>query len=677
MNHTITAADILPEGMTAQALLDRLKDRILTVNQGKTALERGAVIKEQFPQLAEHTIKLADQALEGLLVLPGTGPELYFVGNPPKWEFNPVNDNEYTFHLNRMHHLKTMAEAYSLTGNLTYAKKAVEELNDWILTIPCPGLTDETGAYTPERFSGLSTWRALEVGIRGYRTWPLIIELLADTPYFTPEFLETLVCSVYEHCRVLYEISPLLWPKADHNHYLMENLGLMSFSCLFPEMKDSSTFLLHSQKELDRCMEAQCTPCGGQIEGCPSYHNGCVFWFAMRMVFARKFGIQVPQAYADQLEKMFRHSVFATRACGGNFPWGDSHIADKETMSLAAVSCYMAYSDPKYLETALYFYPPSTLLEDVRDNLWRIPDTRQLKKVMDEAVSSPKKPDLPLVAWQKDLDQVYIRTGWERDAISFMTACRTPVQNLHAHIDAGGFDLTAFGEPLLTDPGIYTYKDDENRKHFKSAFWHNCLTVNWKNMWEYKASWAYGPQKEGRLLSVTEEDGIISAFSCHHNYEPAAAARCLAMIDQTFLVVIDQVDGLEEGDSVQIHFHPDRTFAKEIPFGMITTAPDRPNIELAYADYMETQIEAGKISTVNDVWHDSLVVHLNHTMKAPGTFYHAALLIPHRAGQGEPSCFAYQTEQREDGFFLTFRIDRAVYRLVWNGSRLTRVKETS
>ena len=193
----------------------------------------------------------------------------------------------------------------------------------------------------------------------------------------------------------------------------------------------------------------------------------------------------------------------------------------------------------------------------------------------------------------------------------------------------------------------------------------------------YKASWAYGPQKEGRLLSVTEEDGIISAFSCHHNYEPAAASRCLAMIDQTFLVVIDQVDGLEEGDSVQIHFHPDRTFAKEIPFGMITTAPGRPNIELAYADYMETQIEAGKISTVNDVWHDSLVVHLNHIMKAPGTFYHAALLIPHRAEQGEPSCFAYQTEQKEDGFFLTFRIDRAVYRLVWNGSRLTRVKETS
>lgn len=676
MNQRVTTADILPEGMTAGELLQRLKSRILTANQGKTALERGDAVKEHFPQLAAHTIELADRALKGLLVLPGTGPELYFVGNPPRWVFNPVNDNEYTFHLNRMHHLKTMAEAYSLTGDLTYAKKTIEELTDWIDNIHCPEIMDETGAYLTKHFEGLSPWRALEVGIRGYRTWPIIIELLADTPYFTAEFLEKLLCSIYVHCRVLYEVSPLLWPKADHNHYLMENLGLMSFSCLFPEMKDSSSFLLHSQKELDRCMEAQCTPCGGQIEGCPSYHNGCVFWFAMRIVFARKFGVQVPQSYTDQLEKMFHHSVHATRSCGGNFPWGDSHIADKETMSLAAVSCYMAYSDPKYLETALYFYPPATILEDVRDNLWRIPDICRIKEVMDQAVSSPQKPKLPLVAWQKDLNQVYIRTGWERDAISFMTACRTPVQNLHAHIDAGGFDLTAFGEPLLTDPGIYTYKDDENRKHFKSAFWHNCLTVNWKNMWEYQASWAYGPQKDGRLISVTEEDGIISAVSCHHNYEPASAVRCLAMVDRQFLVVIDQVDGLSEGDSVQIHYHPDRTFVKETPFGMITSACGRPNIELAYEKYMETQMEAGKISTVNDVWHDSLVVHLNHVMKEPGTFCHASLLIPHKTGQDEPSCLGCQTEHREDGFFLTFHIGQSEYRLVWKDNQLTRVKET-
>lgn len=673
MNTNLKAADILPEGMSTADLMKRLKQRILEANGQKTALERGAMVLHNFPEQAAHTIELAEQAMNGMLVLPGTGPELYFVGNPPKWEYNPVNDNEYTFHLNRMHHLKTLSEAYSLTGDLKYAKKAIAELENWIDTIPCHQLTGEDGQYAPQRFNGLSTWRALEVGIRGYRTWPIITELLADTPCFTESFLEKLLVSVYTHCRVLYEISPLLWPEANHNHYLMENLGLMSFSCLFPEMKDSDKFLAHSQRELDRCMAAQCTPCGGQIEGCPSYHNGCVFWFAMRIVFARKFNVEVPESYIGQLKKMFAHSVFATRSCGGNFPWGDSHIADKETMSLAAVSCYMAYSDPEYLETALYFYPVSTLMEDVRDNLWRIPDLSHLKSVMELSVTNPKKPSLPLVAWQKDLNQAYIRTGWEKDAISFMTACRTPVQNLHAHIDAGGFDLTAFGEPLVTDPGIYTYKDDDNRKRFKSAFWHNCMTVNWKNMWEYRASWSYGPQKEGRVLSVTEEDGIVSVLSRHQNYEPVTATRLLAMIDNRFLVVIDQADGLSEGDTLQLHYHLDRTFAKETPSGMMTAGQGRPNIELAYDAGMETQMEVGKISTVNDVWHDSLVVHLNHAAKQPGCFRHATILIPHEKGQDQACCTAYHTELRDGGFYISFRLGETDYHLVWKEDRLSRV----
>ncbi len=675
MNPTVTIQDMLPKGMDAGQVLTRLKERVLKANRGRTAMDRGAAVREAFPELAARTAELAREAMQGLLVLPGTGPELYFVGNPPRWTFNPVNDNEYTFHLNRMHHLKTLAEAYSVTGRLDYAKKALEELENWIDTVPCPDIQDETGAYIPEHFEGLTPWRALEVGIRGYRTWPLIIELLVDTPYFTEALLEKILRSIYTHCLVLFHVSPMLWPKADHNHYLMENLGLMSFACLFPEMKDSHLFFTHSQRELDRCMAAQCTPCGGQIEGCPSYHNGCVFWFAMRVVFARKFHVDVPEAYIRQLDKMFVHSVYATRACGGNFPWGDSHIAEKETMSLAAVSCYMACGDAGYLKTALYFYPVSTILEDVRDNLWRIPDPGNLKSVIEQAEKTPVKPNLPLVAWQKDLDQVYIRTGWERDAVSLMTGCRTPVQNLHAHIDAGGFDLTAYGDTLVTDPGIYTYKDSEDRKHFKSAFWHNCLTVNNKNMWEYISSWAYGPQKEGGIISVSKEPGLVSVVSCHHNYAPAAATRILALIDDRMLVVIDQVRGLKSGDSVQIHFHLDRTLVKLTSRGLCTEAAGKPNVELLYNPAMETRLETGKISTANDVWHDSTLVHLNYQVEAEAKeFLHCSLLIPLRTGQAL-SCEEFRQEKREEGFFMVIPAagGDAPHRLLWNGKTLVKI----
>lgn len=669
--------------LTTSQLLTQLKKRVLDTNRGLTALERGAQIRAHFPQLAGRTIQLADEAMEGMLLLPGTGPELHFAGSPTDWESNPVHNNEYTFHLNRMPHLKTLAEAYSLTGNLDYAKKAIGELDHWISTVACPPITDDAGQYRLAAFEGPGTWRALEVGIRGYRTWPLIIELLSDTPFFTPEFLEKLIRCVKLHCRVLYEVSPLLWPEADHNHYLMENLGLLSFCCLFPEMEDASVYLAHAQAQLDRCMEVQCTPCGGQIEGCPSYHNGCVFWFAMRLFFSHRFGLDVPETYISRLNKMFTHSVHATRSCGGNFPWGDSHT-NKETMSLAAVSCYMAYGTANYLETALYLYPVTTVLEDIRDNLWRIPDVKQLKQVLDAAALTPIKPSLPLTAWQKDLDQAYVRSGWDRDALSFMTGCRSPIKNLHAHIDAGGFDFTAYGEPLVSDPGIYTYREDENRRNFKGAFRHNCLTVNWKNMWEYRGSWAYGPQKEGRILSVESSDRLVNVVSKHHNYAPIAATRLISMVERRFLIILDRAENITAGDSVQLHFHLNKTIWEKTNLGLCTADPDCPNVELAYISCMGKNTlspreltEVGKISTGNDIWHDSMLLHLDYQMTKPGSFLHAAIILPHRAGQVLNSCRRLTLIPQGGGLLLTCQAGDCVYEFLWSGNDLTLINKIS
>lgn len=664
--------DILPEGMSVSTLLSQLRERVLEANQHLTALERGQLVKEQFPELAADTLRLADEALAGQLVLPGTGPALYYVGNPPEWTVNPVGDNEYTFHLNRMHHWKTLCEAYSLTGALKYAQKAIQEITDWIDRVPCPALKDETGAYAPSRFDGLTPWRALEVGIRGYRTWPYVVELLADTPYMTEAFLEKLLPCVYIHCRILYEISPLLWPKADHNHYLMENLGLLSFSLLFPEMKGSEAFRAHALRELDRCMDAQCTPCGGQIEGCPSYHNGCVFWFAMRNVFSRKYHIEESESYTRRLNSMFLHSIHSTRACGGNFPWGDSHTADKETMCLAAVSCYMASGDRNYLAAAAHFYPIASILSDIRDNLWRIPEINRLKEDLNWAEKHPKCPELPLLTWQIDLNQVYLRTSWETDALSLMTACRTPVQNQHAHMDPGGFDFTAYGLPLISDPGIYTYKSGENRYRFKRTASHNCLTVNEADAWEYQGSWAYGPQKSGCICAVEQTEGVTCITSRHENYAPAIATRHLALVDDRFLVIIDHVTGLSKTDTVQIHYHLNRTELIHSGMRSIISLDDGPAIELAVGnDPADLVIEDGKISTINDVWHDSKLVCFHIKPDENGECWFATLAVPHPQSPGNQTSSVRQLSS--DGrLVLECQADTHAFRLTLEGYQLIR-----
>ena len=78
-------------------MLEDTRKRILDCNLGRNSLERGREIAAIFPRLAEDIVRLADEAMEGRLVLPGTGPELFFVGNPPLWENNPCGDNEYTY----------------------------------------------------------------------------------------------------------------------------------------------------------------------------------------------------------------------------------------------------------------------------------------------------------------------------------------------------------------------------------------------------------------------------------------------------------------------------------------------------------------------------------------------------------------------------------------------------
>lgn len=666
----IMQEDILMEGITMQDAWLRLRAREAEKSPKWQAKNRAKQIKTWFPKEAEQTITMADQAMEGMLVLPGTGPDLYFVGNPPRWAENPCGDYEYTYQLNRMEHWGTLCAAYSLTGEQRYADKVLEELENWLDTVPCHPLFKEDGTYNVEAFDGCSCWRALEVGIRGYRTWPYIVEHLLDTPGFTETLFEKLLYRVYEHCRVLYEISPRLWPRADHNHYLMENLGLLTFSCMFSDLKDADVWRAHALRELERCMENQVTKCGGQIEGCPSYHNACVYWFSLKLNLAEKYGFSVNDSYGEQLKHMFAHSVWATRPCGGSSPWGDSHTALTETMALAAVGCYMAFGDLYYLQAARHFYPMETIMEDFRTNLWNVKDLGRLAEDLREL--TPVLPKQPCFAWQKDLDQVFFRSSWDNHAASVMTACRTPVQNQHAHMDPGGFDFTAYGEPLVCDPGIYTYKECDERRWMKGIRWHNCLNIDGRDPWEYRGSWEYGPQREGRILKAGESEGMSYAVSEHHNYDPAVCKRAIALIDGTIVLVLDLVRGLRGGETVELNFNVDRTEVEFGPNGIRSCREGHPNISIVMSEGWTPRRIAGKISTGNDIWHDSTIVRFQKRV-SESQCASAALLIPVPAEETALAAKSPTIQRNGDDLEVEFQWKQTEYRLRMTEDRLERM----
>ncbi|MBT9779876.1 hypothetical protein GPL15_25730 [Clostridium sp. MCC353] len=593
---------ILKEPLTMEQTFHRFRERTKNNSSLKNKAE---IISRELPEIITSVLKEAGDAMNGLVLLPGNGQKSQ-IGNPPGWHENPYHNNEYVFQISRMNHWLPMLYAYSVTGDEIYSKKIIDELTDWISNCPRPPIFDEDGSPRTGYINSPAAkeWRLLECGIRPYRTWCPVLEGLCDSPHFTAEVFESALYSLYEHCETVYRLSPLAWPKADHNHYLMENLGLLAVSCMFPELKDSEIWKNHAIKELCRCMEQQVDIQGAQIEGCPSYHNGCLFWFAMVLVYSRKYGFQLPESYRERFERMAVHSIYATRPNGTNVPWGDTSTLTG-TLPKAAVCSYLGTGDRSFLSLCLNYYRYEDLLKEAEEQLWRMDDVGGFITALKE--SRPKLPGLPLLYYNENLKHVYFRTGWKRDDLSVMFACRSPIQNNHAHIDPCGFDFTAFGIPMAVDPGKYTYQDGPDRKNFKSMGWHNTLTINHQDAWEYISSWKYGRQKEGRITGCRTEGGLLWAAASHANYEPAIHTRALALVHGDFLMVIDVVEHLKPEDTVQIQFHIDRPHL--CLKGQTATAHWDGDISLSVtSNGGSPALIPARISDRNDIYRDSTIL---------------------------------------------------------------------
>ena len=263
--------------------------------------------------------KEADYYMQNRFSIPGSCGERIFVGDPPQWSVMHTNDEEGLWVLNRTHHFDALAKLYHLTGKPEYAEKVLSDMENWIDTCPLGPLPDEN--TTPEEydkirrfFSGLTPWRSLEVGIRMFDSWNIAYDCLLHSEFMTPELHSKIAYSFYEHALVLREMSPRYWPKANHNHYIHEMLGLLLIACVFPDFKESNAWREFAIHELGRCAKAQFAEDGAQVEGSPGYHQGCLGMFFAFVETAKIFNLTLP---GDILEMTKDFRCFRKKNKGG------------------------------------------------------------------------------------------------------------------------------------------------------------------------------------------------------------------------------------------------------------------------------------------------------------------------------------------------------------------------
>lgn len=623
----------MKEPLSTTELLANLQSRLEPMDI------KSAYIARHMPELVQDTLANAELAYEGMIRLPGSGGVNEFVGSPPGWLERRHNDNEFLWQLNRMNHWQDLLEAYSLTKDERYGRKVIDEMLNWIETVE---IGEDMLSLPLSYFSECHPLRALELGIRCYKTWPLVLEHLGHTELFTEEILEKYVAAVYKQTRILRHVSPQLWPKADHNHYLMECLGILTTALYFPELKEAEEWKAFAIDGIEKCCMAQLTEDGGQIEGCPSYHNGCMFWFGLAVILAKRFGFQFSEPYMERYQRNLDYSIYSLRPTGKCVPVGDSHANNLAVMG--AVYGYFALEDITWLGLAKNLIEMEELKREASKHVWRALDVQQFAEELHALQGKQFVCDKLTMFWNRKLHQAIIRSGWDSDALSFLFTCRSPVQNFHAHIDLMSFDFTALGKNMVCDPGIFCYREDEDRRQFKSSNFHSTLLIDERDHFEYISSFNYGPQKIGEIYNVEDRGHYQLASAYHMNYEPIVHHRHIALVEGRFVIIADRVEGLEQ-HSVQRYFHLDFTEVSE-SLGGITGISDVANLAIYTSLRGQFDLLPGRLSDMNDVARPSTRVRFQGTYS--GTKNFVTVLIPYKGKEGQP---VVRIEETADGVF--------------------------
>lgn len=544
------------------------------------------------PAWPQTVLAKADLAMQGLHQFQGTGGRAVFVGDPVQWRENPSGDPDFISMFNRMPHWRPLLYAWILTGKAAYATKVVAELEGWLDQNPPPAIQPEAiGRYRVQ-----VPWRQLEMGIRMSESWPVALLILAETDLLSAELLARMVASMDWHGRVLSEISPLMHPEAEGNWFTFEMDGLLTLAAMLPELKQSKAWLALAWHHLERNAAISLTTEGGQEEGAPHYHNSCVSQFSHSAHVARQNGVQPSEQFETLLRNAALYSLHACRPNGTNVPWADSDASTTPISAILGATLALDFWEP--LATLKCFVPIDVILS-CADELYFAESEPDVW--LDKVKATPAAPS-DLVLWAKSLDQAMVRTDWSAGASSLFFGCRTPTKYGHAHIDPAAFDFCLGGRPILVDPGRFIYDEVPERRMFKSATFHNTITINDREPFEYVSSFALGPQRDGRLIKGYNTENFTAFESQQDNFAPVLHQRAVVLMRNGALVVLDALHGLEVTDTVQLWYHFDSTNLRwDEPAGTVFTQDSGlANVALTVSSGLSGTMMDGFVSDLMD-----------------------------------------------------------------------------
>ncbi len=514
--------------------------------------ENPSWIGQLLPEHRSAVLRSVDSSMQNRFNL--LGYRTLWFGDPIDWQLDPVSsrraprqhwttlnpldaelvgDSKIVWELNRHQWLVQIAQAYAMTGDEHYAEACLSTVESWIIANPY-GI-------------GINWSSSLEVAYR-IMSWSWILLLLRNSAALSGNRLQTILSALWQHANHVarypsYYFSP-------NTHLTGEALGLFYAGTLFPEFKDARRWLNAGARVLIAESASQLCEDGVHFERSTCYHRYTVETYQQFLLLAERNRMHVPSEVWRRLRQMVEY-VFAVRRPDNALP----EIGDADGGHLLPV-VERDQCDPRgvlavaaaIFRSADFAWASEGLAADVP---WLMGEqgTRVFGAIRPaEPASGPSR----LFA---SGGYAVMQTTWERDAHQMIVdvgplGCTFSCG--HGHADLLSVQCSAFGEPVLIDPGTYCYTADvEWRNFFRGSRAHSVLVIDGRDQAEGDSpfSWRGRPRISVREWRSNSESDFVDAS--HSGYLGVSHRRRVMFVKPNYWVIVDDVRETGDGSLFQ------------------------------------------------------------------------------------------------------------------------------
>ena len=526
--------------------------------------------RTRFPEGFEQCLKNADELLSHRFQLLGLNIQL---PNPIPWNRNPqtgkdypnnhhslidtmdstiYGDVKYVWELNRHQFFIELAKAYFLTGDEKYAATIWDWLSTWI-------------EDTPYKL-GINNTSVLEHAVRIF-SWIWTYYFTRESSIWTDDRKEILAKNLLLQGWITEE--NLSFYYSPYNHLIGELAALAFLGIVYGNSPDTELWRDKYWKEMEKQLEMQFHSDGFTVEQASYYHHFTLGFYLMVAVLRKQNQLPVSPEVFKVLEKALEFSMHLTRPDGQLPMLGDIDSARSiyfyrpETMwnlrpflSLGAV-LFKRY-DMKYMAGDLFEEIPWLLgAEGI--------------KTFEELEA--KKPNHTSHSFEQS-GYYIMRDGWQSTDNYCCFDCGEIAHGVfkdgtpsaaHGHGDILSFELCIKGQPLIIDPGFFTYFGPlEWHRYFRSTRGHNTIEVNNAGQANHESRIAWSNVSSPKLdhwISTDEMDFVSGGIDRFANLnKDVFHRRSILFRKGCYFLVMDEVAG--EGGSEQfqvesfLHFFP-------------------------------------------------------------------------------------------------------------------------